>query len=103
MRRLFEGEIILTLQTGALWTDDDEWHIISNCVCGGVEGNFCKHCKKVEIEKEEDAFDPEDKFICPRAVVAYNEGGYNSTGVCLDCILEVVAGLETVASLKDGE
>lgn len=25
---------------------------------------------------------------CPRVIVARNEGGYNTTGVCLDCLLE---------------
>ena len=25
---------------------------------------------------------------CPRVIIAENEGGFNSTGVCLDCVLE---------------
>ena len=25
---------------------------------------------------------------CPRVIIAKNEGGCNSTGVCLDCVLE---------------
>ena len=30
----------------------------------------------------------EKVWNCPAVVVALNEGSYNSTGVCLDCILE---------------
>jgi len=29
-------------------------------------------------------------WVCPRVVVAWNEGGYAPTYVCLDCILAVV-------------
>ncbi|MFA5187638.1 MAG: hypothetical protein WC551_14250, partial [Patescibacteria group bacterium] len=29
-------------------------------------------------------------WICPRVVIATNEGGGNSTGVCADCILEAL-------------
>jgi hypothetical protein len=31
--------------------------------------------------------------ICPRVVVARNEGGESSTGICLDCIIEAVKAL----------
>jgi hypothetical protein len=31
------------------------------------------------------------EFIVPRVIVALNEGGYNETWVCLDCVLEWVA------------
>lgn len=37
--------------------------------------------------------DIEGQFLIPRVVVAYNEGGYCTTGVCLDCILESVEKL----------
>lgn len=32
----------------------------------------------------------ETQWVIPRAVIGYNEGGYCSTGICLDCILEAV-------------
>lgn len=33
------------------------------------------------------------RWVVPRVVVATNEGGYNSTGVCLDCILDAAKTL----------
>lgn len=34
------------------------------------------------------------KWTVPRVVVAWNEGGPCSTGICLDCILEAAAKLD---------
>lgn len=28
--------------------------------------------------------------IVPRVVIAYNEGGYNSVGICADCLIEAL-------------
>jgi len=39
------------------------------------------------VEAEEQCPHVKDD-ICPRVVVVRNEGGYNSTGLCLDCILD---------------
>lgn len=36
--------------------------------------------------------------ICPRIVIATNEGGSNCTGVCLDCILEAA---KTLPKMED--
>jgi hypothetical protein len=44
----------------------------------------CKHCHSHGLPK----------FICPRVVVSYNEGGSNSTGVCLDCIVEAAQAID---------
>ena len=34
-------------------------------------------------------------FCTPSVVVATNEGGYNTTGVCLDCILDIYGAKRT--------
>lgn len=48
------------------------WQIISNYDVG-ESGTCCGHVKDL---------------VLPRGVRAYNEGSYNFTVVCLDCILE---------------
>lgn len=51
----------------------------------------CKHCRKefnVTMTRSDGTTYVERHWICPRVVIAYNEGNCNSTGVCLDCILE---------------
>jgi len=55
----------------------------------------CKHCHSDRIEVIErvefnDSY-RERKWICPRVIVSINEGGFNSTRVCLDYILEAVS------------
>lgn len=35
-----------------------------------------------------------ETYCIPRAIICYNEGGYNSTTLCLDCLLEQVNNLE---------
>lgn len=30
----------------------------------------------------------------PRIIRAYNEGGYNSTQMCVDCLLDALAGVD---------
>jgi hypothetical protein len=59
---------------GGIWELKD-WIIDKN---HKVDLKYCRHCMK---------------NICPRVVIAFNEGGENSTGVCLDCILEAAAQL----------
>jgi hypothetical protein len=56
----------------------------------------CKHCRKVGAIERPGMYGDvihETEFICPRVVVAINEGGYAGTGICLDCILEEAATL----------
>ena len=55
----------------------------------------CKHCSPTWIKKTavEDGRALETKVCtCPSVVVAYNEGGYATTGVCLHCIVEAANG-----------
>jgi hypothetical protein len=81
---------------GCMW-EDFVWHIEFNKF---IEGGSCKHCIDEHIHvRTRYTDDPNNTYetrgsICPRIVVALNEGGYNSTGVCLDCILEAAAKID---------
>ena len=62
---------------GGMW-EFAEWEIRENVEVDAE--NACPHCHSRR---------PEGvgyRVICPRVVVAWNESGFNSTGVCLDCI-----------------
>ena len=79
-----------SVNIGGMW-EDTNWEIrFNNKVCFGGDIQPCPHCGPVQEEptKWKTQF-----VICPRVVVATNEGRYNSTGVCLDCILEAAAML----------
>jgi ribosomal protein L37AE/L43A len=43
----------------------------------------CRHCRDSGATKLDRKI-----WICPTVVIAKNEGGHNSTGVCLNCILD---------------
>lgn len=45
----------------------------------------------------------EYKWLVPRVVVATNEGGFNSTGVCLDCILDATMPRATITCVGDAD
>ncbi len=69
---------------------------------------ICPHSNEVfrgdplfEVRHSWDGRDLSDKYqwIVPRVVVAYNEGGFNSTSVCLDCILEALRKQDGVGEL----
>ena len=80
---------------GGMW-EEKEWEIHFNVKCPVYTDNDllngCPHCSEVFSETlPANQYHNEriDRyFICPRVVIAVNEGGHNSTGVCLDCILE---------------
>lgn len=59
--------------------EDGDWEIIRD----GTTTDRCKHC----TEQVENGYF-EKEWRIPRAVIAYNQGGYDCTVVCLDCILE---------------
>jgi len=86
------------VKTGGMW-ESSEWEVQFNEECSSYGGGEpCKHCGKKyqKFKKRSDGSiwnENEWLWICPRIVVAENEGGYNSTGVCLDCILEVAKEL----------
>lgn len=83
------------IKSGGMW-ENEEWEMRFNEECSSYGfGEPCKHCgeKYQRFEKRSDGSvynENEWLWICPRVVVAYNECGYNSTGVCLDCILEAL-------------
>jgi len=57
----------------------------------GCGDDACQHChsiKDVEHKRWDGSSYFKKQWICPAVVVAYNEGGHNSTGVCLHCIIE---------------
>ena len=59
-------------------------------------GEMCKHCHFKDIKvhtRHDNTTYNEVVWICPKVVIAENEGGYNSTGVCLDCIIESAKSL----------
>lgn len=77
-------------EIGGMW-EFSEWKIVINKECSSFMGIYpCKHCHSLN-----DVEDSKRKeWICPRVVVAENECGYNSTGICLDCILEAAKKLK---------
>lgn len=81
--------------SGCMW-EGPEWFIKENEECSGYSSIPCKHCygdhQNVGTSIDGSTFE-ERVWVCPRVVVAYNEGGYASTGVCLDCILDAAAEL----------
>lgn len=80
---------------GGMWEDSD-WTVETDHVCSSYGGKTCKHCHSEHgvVNKRHDGSTWNTReWTCPRVVVAVNEAGHNSTGVCLDCILEAAATL----------
>lgn len=79
------------IQDGCMW-EGGPWTIELDHECSGSGGGApCKHCHTIKTETRTNAYGGKYLklvWVCPRVVIARNEGGYNSTGVCLDCILE---------------
>jgi hypothetical protein len=67
---------------------DGEWEIVAN---HETSDDWCKHCgpirEEVQVPGTPNEYIKQFRSI-PRAVVAYNQGGYDCTIVCLDCIIE---------------
>jgi len=82
---------------GCMW-EGGPWTIELNCECSEYGGEPCEHCQDVHVKTHVRHHDKseyiEKVWTCPRVVVATNEGGHDSTGVCLDCILEAAEELE---------
>ena len=80
---------------GCMW-EGGPWEIRFDEKCSEMDGNKpCRHCFSKEIVTTCAWGGSVDSiWVCPRVVVAYNEGHYASTGVCLDCILEAAKTLE---------
>ena len=102
-----------TFKSGGVW-EDKEWSIETNYEQQLYEHDNipCKHCgpsytKKnlthvyeLETGKYSEYYKTETYYRIPAVVIGVNEGGYNSTGICLDCILEAAAGLPRLHETK---
>ncbi len=74
--------MINKIAVGGLW-ERSEWEIQEHVKFATYAITLCSHCKPIDRDVNDDL-----QAICPAVVVAINEGGYNSTGICLDCILD---------------
>jgi len=87
-----EPEKIVKFNIGGMW-EEKEWEIHYGCWIYEGDDYKCPHCTEREIvrtNRSDGSFFETVYVKCSRVVVAVNEGGYNSTGVCLDCILEAI-------------
>lgn len=62
------------LERGALW--EGPGYVVYDLPVEATDS--CPHIKLVDGHQT----------VCPLVIVLENEGGYNGTGLCLDCILE---------------
>lgn len=86
----------VSIDEGCMW-EGGAWEIRFDELCSEYGGKPCRHCHSqhtVVHERPDRSTYDEVKWTCPRVVVATNEGGHNSTGVCLDCILEAARALD---------
>lgn len=91
------------IPVGGIWEYKD-WYIVFDCPVNLAYEYPCHHCRKkffVRTYAANGKYYDEEYTICPRVVVAENEGGFNTTGVCLDCILEAVDKLEELTQEED--
>ena len=75
-----------------MW-EGSPWIIEFDFECSAYGGGEpCSHCHSdreiTHTRYHDDSTYTERVWICPRIVIAYNEGNFNSTGVCLDGILD---------------
>jgi len=102
-----EQEPAATFPEGGMW-EHAQWELWEEVECSASGGQHpCRHChserKEGKLLPNGNPASPSDwTWICPRVVVAYNEGGCNTTGVCADCIVEAMdkAKVASEAALK---
>lgn len=88
--------MVYKFPVGGQW-EESEWEIQTNVEVDSRGIPQCDHCHSGRSKREVTAMGTEyfvPVHICPRVVVGINEGGHNSTGICLDCILEAAKTLE---------
>jgi len=81
---------------GCMW-EGGEWTIFTNCECESTGGGEpCKHCTDISVkEHTHNGHKWTTKvWICPAVVIAKNEGGCDSTGMCLQCIIEAADSIK---------
>lgn len=83
-------------EEGSLW-ENYPWEVCLNKELYLDENKLpCKHCYDLETRINDRSWDKEFPTFetyhakCPKVIVAKNEGQHNSTGLCLDCVLEKV-------------
>lgn len=83
--------MIHKFENGSMW-EGGGFSIHTDYECSELGGGeMCPHCHskttKTNVRYDKTTWN-EITWICPQVVVAFNEGGHNSTGICLDCIIE---------------
>jgi hypothetical protein len=68
---------------GVMW-EKNPFRIETDHECSSYGGTPCRHSR----ERHEIEGSDEYRWIQPAVIIVRNEGGHNSTGVCLDCVLE---------------
>lgn len=92
-----QGNLVYQSIEGALW-EEYPWELRFDFISEVEYLRPCKHCSDV-WEEERTIFkytNTVEVTKCPRVIVAWNEGKYNSTGVCLDCVLEALDKIKEV-------
>lgn len=92
-----EPPTIKKFAVGGCW-EESEWEINLNETITLHEPYrpLCPHMGEpfeVEHVRGDGSTYRNKHVVCPRVVVGTNEGGYSSTGICLDCILEAAKTL----------
>jgi len=90
-----------TFDEGVMW-EDNPFEILVDLQCSEYGGSPCRHCHSFVERKDRTRYDnsefKERRWICPLVVEVTNEGGHNTTGLCVDCLLEAVrdSGLRNI-------
>jgi len=77
----------ITVKEGGMW-EYPEFEIVFNYECSNYGGGKpCKHChsEKTIVKKYGTK---EHIWICPIIIIGKNEGGYNSVGICAQCLYD---------------
>ena len=86
-----------TFEHGCMW-EGGEWIIDIDHECSSFGGGMpCKHCHSKQTKHKPNAYGgtySQEVWICPTVIIAANEGGYNTTGVCLQCVLDAAKLVE---------
>lgn len=101
----YENDGIVQFEVGE-FAENMPWRIIKDAYFHSeYRKEMCKHCVELQpgdpridmwspYKDGPPAYQDHSHWIIPRAVYALNEGGFNCTIVCLDCILEAVGRLD---------
>ena len=88
----------IEFESGCMW-ERYPWQLsFDNVVREEEDTAPCPHCvdQHIHLHTRYDKSTYEYVvWICPRVVVAYNEGACNTTGMCLDCILAAAQSIKS--------